>query len=57
MEIDKEFLEKLVSSAPELRQEYQRYQLWRLRLNLLIFAGTIVLAGIVVFIVWICGGF
>ena len=57
MEIDKEFLEKLVSSAPELRQEYQRYQLWRLRLNLLIFAGTIVLAGIVVFIVWLCGGF
>lgn len=56
MEIDKEFLEKLVASAPELRQEYQRYRLWEMKVGLLLLAGTVVLAGIVVLIVWLCGG-
>ena len=56
MEIDKEFLEKLVASAPELRQEYQRYRLWEIKVGFLLLAGTVVLAGIVVLIVWLCGG-
>lgn len=57
MEIDKEFLEKLVSSAPELRQEYQRYILWRAKLGAIISLAIFGVLGIATYVAYCCGFF